>query len=91
MCQAYERSCLKMKLSLILDLNMANISIRGRGSPNATNWEKLSYEQLLAIVEVVDCCHNDTVTTPMIKNCIKSEFNIEVSERIVGRYFKKLG
>ncbi len=70
-----------------------DLSIRGSGSPNAKPRDKLSYDQLLAIVDEVDACHNEgkTVTNPMIRNFIRMEFGIEVSERTVSRCFQKLG
>lgn len=70
-----------------------NTTTRGMGSPNAELSTKLSYNQLVAMVDEVDECHADgrTVNASFMANFIRDEFNIEVTHRTVHRYFHKMG
>lgn len=69
------------------------LSTRGMGSPNAKSRGKLSYDQIVALVDEVDYCHSQgmTVTNSMIRNFLRLELNADLSESSVARYFRKIG
>jgi hypothetical protein len=69
---------------------------RGKGSPvskavNAGN--KLTQEQLQALVKEVDECHSNgsTVNCTIMKNFLNNKFKVDIHETTIGSYLKKVG
>jgi hypothetical protein len=67
---------------------------RGRGSPVSKEQNnKLTNEQLTAMVKEVDDCHaqGSTVNCTLMKNYLNKEFKVDVHETTIANYFKKIG